>query len=180
MSDLETSHHQLEAQVASTAQELSRTNSRLVQKVRELKTVYELALATATSRRVEDIVRVMVNGIKELIEVQGAAFFLFQGTSDRLEPVSPAFDLPPAEAGKLACQAEDSPWLRQVVHAREPQILNWVDAGDTLPESWKTIGVRSILALPLLQEDRVRGPLLRHQQDRTACSTRTMCASWRF
>jgi signal transduction histidine kinase len=158
VSDLETSHHQLEAQVASTVQELTRTNSRLVQKVRELKTVYELALATAASRRVEDIIRVMVDGIKDLIEVQGAGFFLFQGNSSRLEPISPAFDLSSLEAQKLACNVEDSPWLQQVVQARGAQILNWVDTGETtLPGSWKTIGIRSILALPLLQDEKVRG-----------------------
>src|SRR5207302_5006385 len=76
VSDLEQSHKRLEAQVASTAQELSRTNTRLVQKVRELKTVYELALATAASTKVDEIVQVMSSGIMELIGVQGAAFFL--------------------------------------------------------------------------------------------------------
>jgi len=157
VSDLEASRHALEAQVASTVQELSRTNSRLVQKVRELKTVYDLALMTAASRRVEDIVRVMVGGIKELIEVQGAAFFLFDDDAATLRPVFPAFDLAPATAEKLICRPADSPWLERVVKAREPQILNWVENGEGLPESWKTIGVRSILALPLFQDDRVRG-----------------------
>jgi len=90
VADLEASRSKMEAQVASTGQELSKTNARLVQKVRELKTVYDLALATAASRRVEDIVRVMITGIKELIDVQGAAFFLFEGTSDTLEPAPPA------------------------------------------------------------------------------------------
>jgi signal transduction histidine kinase len=157
VADLETARHELEAQVASTVQELSRTNSRLVQKVRELKTVYDLALATAASRRVEDIVRVMVGGIKELIEVQGAAFFLFEEDAVTLKPVHPAFDLAPAAAETLICRPAGSPWLERVVKAREPQILNWVENGEGLPDAWKTIGVRSILALPLLQEDRVRG-----------------------
>ena len=111
VSDLETSRHALEAQVASTVQELSRTNGRLVEKVRELKTVYDLALATAASRRVEDIVRVMVNGIKELIDVQGAAFFLFEEDEATLKPILPAFDLAPAAAEKLGCKPADSPWL---------------------------------------------------------------------
>jgi signal transduction histidine kinase/putative methionine-R-sulfoxide reductase with GAF domain len=157
VSDLESSRNALEVQVASTVQELSRTNTRLVQKVRELKTVYDLALATAASRRVEDIVRVMAGGIKGLIEVQGAAFFLFEDDAVTLKPILPAFDLASAAAEKLICRPVDSPWLERVVKAREPQILNWVENGEGLPESWKKIGIRSILALPLLQDDRVRG-----------------------
>jgi len=160
VSDLETSHQALEAQVASTVQELSRTNTRLVQKVRELKTVYDLALATAASRRVEDIVRVMVSGIKELIDVHGAAFFLFEENAVTLKPILPAFDLAPAAAEKLRCKSADSRWVEQVVKTREPQILNWVENGEGLPEAWKAIGIRSVLALPLLQEDRVRGIFL--------------------
>ena len=44
-----------------------------------------------------------------------------------------------------------------MIQTREPQILNWVDTDESLPLSWKTIGIRSILVLPLLQEDKVRG-----------------------
>jgi signal transduction histidine kinase len=157
VSDLEQSQHRLETQVASTIQELSRTNERLIQKVRELKTVYDLALATAASRQVEDIVRVMISGIKELIDVQSAAFFLFQRDAATLEPVLPAFDLAPAMAQTLAFKVADSPWLQQVVETRQPQILNWVDAGESLPGPWQTVGIRSILVMPLLQEDKVRG-----------------------
>src|SRR5258706_1162214 len=157
VTDLEKSHHHLEAQMASTVQELSRTNARLVQKVRELKTVYDLALTTAASTRIDEIVRVMISGIKELIEVQGAAFFLFQGSPDTLEPILPAFDLVPADAQKLTCKTDDSPWLAQVVRAREPQILNLINTEEGLPPSWTSIGIRSLLVLPLLQGDVIRG-----------------------
>ncbi len=157
VADLETSHHRLESQVASTVEELSRNQTRLVQKVRELKTVYELALATAASTRVDEIVRVMISGIKELIEAQGAAFFLFQGSPDTLEPVLPAFELAPAEAQKLTCKVGESKWLTQVIRTQEPQVLNLLDSAESLPPSWKTIGIRSILVLPLLQGDIIRG-----------------------
>ena len=130
--------------MASTVQELSRTNAHLVQKVRELKTVYDLALATAASTRVEETIRVMITGIKELIEVQGAAFFLFQGSSETLEPVLPAFDLSPAAARQLTCKAGESKWLSEVIRTKQPQIVNLLDSGESLPPSWKSIGIRSL------------------------------------
>ncbi len=157
MADLEKSNARLEAQVVSTVQELSRTNTHLVQKVRELKTVYELALATAASTQVDEIIRVMTSGIKELIGVQGAAFFFLQGSSDRLTPILPAFDLSPEGAQKLSCKADESRWLGQVIRTKEPQILNLIDTADILPGSWTSVGIRSILVLPLLQEDDVKG-----------------------
>jgi len=54
MSNLKDFNQGLEIEVAAATGELSKTNHRLVQKVRELKTIYDLALATAappTSRR---------------------------------------------------------------------------------------------------------------------------------
>jgi signal transduction histidine kinase len=157
VSDLEKSHKRLEAQVASTVQELSRTNAHLVSKVRELKTVYDLALATAASTKVDEIIRVLTSGIKELLGVQGAAFFLLQGTSDALEPILPAFDLAPKAAQKLACHANESKWLSQVIRTKQPQILNLLDSAEILPPAWNAIGIRSLLVLPLLQEDAVKG-----------------------
>ena len=157
VADLRESHKRLEAQVASTVQELSRTNTHLVSKVRELKAVYDLALATAASTKVDEIIRVMTTGIKELIGVQGAAFFLLEGLSDTLEPMLPAFDLPLAAAQKLSCRAQESKWLSQVIRNRQPQVLNLLESADILPIAWNAIGIRSLLVIPLLQEDVVKG-----------------------
>jgi len=89
VSDLETSHQALEAQVASTVQELSRTNTRLVQKVRELKDRLRIWRWRRPRPARGDIVRVMVSGIKELIDVHGAAFFLFEENAVTLKPILP-------------------------------------------------------------------------------------------
>lgn len=153
---LESSLHTFEAQVAAISGELGQTNQRLVHKVRELKTVYDLALATAASTQVEDIVRVIITGIQELVEVQSGAFFLLQG-SDTLEPIPPAFGRQAGEAEALACRVSQSKWLEHVVREQEPQILNFVDSEEILPPSWKSAGVRSVLALPLLQEGVTKG-----------------------
>lgn len=153
---LETTKKSLEAQVQSTVQELSRTNTHLVQKVRELKTIYELAVASAASTRVDEIVRLMSSCIKELVGVQGAAFFL-QTSGGRLEPVLPAFDVSPIMAQGLGCQKSDSPWLDQLLKSHEPQILNLLDSSESLPPSWKTLEIRSLIALPLLSDGAVKG-----------------------
>ena len=47
-----------------------------MRKVRELKTIYDLALVTAASTRVEDIIQLIIDGVKELVDVQAGAFFL--------------------------------------------------------------------------------------------------------
>jgi signal transduction histidine kinase len=157
VAQLEAANKTLETQVASTVQELSRTNSHLVQKVKELKTIYELALASAASTRVDEIVRLMTACVQELISVQGAAFFYYEGTSERLEPVLPAFGVAPTVAEGLGCKASDCQWLAHLLSSKEPQILNLLDSKDPLPPSWAALSVRSLLALPLMQDGQVRG-----------------------
>jgi signal transduction histidine kinase len=157
LQDLQTSRQTLERESATLLRELQDTNDRLVRKVRELKTVYDLALATAASKNVEDIVRVMIGGIKELVEVQGAAFFLYDAMTQRLEPLSPAFDRTAAEAAAFACRAADSSLLERVVESGQAQIVNFVEAEGVVPAAWAALSVRSILALPLRQNNEVRG-----------------------
>lgn len=156
VADLESTKKSLEAQVSSTVQELSRTNAHLVQKVRELKTIYELAISSAASTRVDEIIRLMSACVKELVGVQGAAFFM-QSAGGRFEPILPAFDLSPMLAQGLGCERKDCLWVDQVIETREPQILNLLDSADGLPASWKALEVRSLIALPLLSDGVVKG-----------------------
>ena len=157
VSDLQAVNQRLESEVVTILRELQLTNQRLVNRVRELKTVYELALATAASTNVEDIIRVIIGGIKELVEVQGGAFFMFDPSSGILEPIPPAFDQVGSSAGSFRCRVEESPLLRQVIEKGQPHVLNFVDPADPLPASWRALSVRSLLALPLRQEDEVKG-----------------------
>lgn len=157
VSELQTVNQHLEAEVATILRELEQTNRRLVNRVRELKTVYELALATAASTNVEDVIRVIIGGIKELVEVQGGAFFMLDSSSGILEPIPPAFDLVNLSQGSFRCRIEESPILRQVIEKGQPHVLNFVDPADPLPASWAALSVRSLLALPLRQGDQVKG-----------------------
>src|SRR5262249_18690652 len=81
MSNLQQFNKSLEYEVAASAGELTKTNQRLVRKVRELKTIYDLALTTAASTNMEEIVNVIVQSVKELVDVSSAAFFLFDKSS---------------------------------------------------------------------------------------------------
>ena len=157
VSELQTVNQRLESEVATTLRELQQTNQRLVTRVRELKTVYELALATAASTNVEDIIRVIIGGIKELVEVQGGAFFMLDPSSGILEPIPPAFDSVSSSKTSFRCRLEESPLLRQVIEKGQPHVLNFVDPIDPLPASWQALSVRSLLALPLRQEGQVKG-----------------------
>lgn len=156
MASLEAANKKLDAQVHSTVQELARTNAHLVQKVRELKTIYELAVAGAASTQVDEVVRLMNSCVQELIGVQASAFFLLSAAG-RLEPVLPAFNLAPTVAQGLACRKEDSPWLMPLIQSGAPQVLNLLDSTDTLPAPWRSMEVRSLVAVPLLSNGEVRG-----------------------
>jgi signal transduction histidine kinase/HAMP domain-containing protein len=157
MSDLKDFNQGLEFEVASTASELNKTNQRLIQKVRELKTIYDLALATAASTNVQEIVHVISQAVKELVDVSAAAFFHYDKASGMLEPLPPAFDRPVEQAHTLACKLEESKFLERVVKEGQPQTLNFVEPTEQLPATWTEIAIRSILALPLRQGDQVAG-----------------------
>lgn len=157
LSGLKDLNRRLEGEVSSTVSELRQTNGHLVRKVRELKTIYDLALVTAASTRVEDIVQLIIDGVKELADVQGGAFFLLEKNSGCLEPLRPAFGCPANEVPALRCQPKDYPFLRNVIAKKEPQILNFVDASEQLPISWAPVGIRSILAVPLRHDHDIHG-----------------------
>jgi signal transduction histidine kinase len=156
MGELQFSNQRLESELATTLRELHQTNSRLIRKVRELKTVYDLALATASSSNVGEVIQVMIRGVKELVEVQGAGFFLL-GSAGSLEPVGPVFDRPSETGKSRVTNLEESPILQRVVREEKPQVINFVDASEPLPAAWKDIGIRSVLALPLRQGQDIKG-----------------------
>jgi signal transduction histidine kinase len=157
LAELKALNRRLELEVAATVEELRQTNTHLVRKVRELKTIYDLALVTAASTRVEDIIQLIIDGVKELVDVQGGAFFLLHKDTGTLEPLQPAFDRPSAETPRLACKLDESPLLRQVIEEAQPQILNFVEASEQLPASWSPVAIRSILALPLRHDSDING-----------------------
>lgn len=156
VSALEEKNRSLEAESAVTLKELHLVNRQLVRKVRELKTIYDLALATAASSNIEDIAGVIIQGVRDLVEAQTGAFFLLSHEGE-LDPISPAFERTGAEASQLACRLTQSALLSRAVTEARPQILNFVDASEPLPESWKGVSIRSVLVLPLLRDNHVRG-----------------------
>src|SRR5437879_8589143 len=104
MSELKDFNKGLEFEVAATAGELTKTHQRLIQKVRELKTIYDLALATAASTNVQEIIQVVTRAVKELVDVSCAAFFLYDKSTGTLEPLPPAFERSPEQTRPLDCK----------------------------------------------------------------------------
>jgi signal transduction histidine kinase len=154
---LQSVNRRLESEVSTVLRELGQTNIRLIRKVRELKTVYDLALATAASTQVDDILRLIIEGIKELIEVQSGAFFVWDAATGHLEPLAPVFDRSKEMAAALRCKADESPLLHRVVVEGRAQIVNFVDPDEQLPAAWKPLAIRSLLAVPLRQGEEVKG-----------------------
>jgi len=153
---VEEKNRRLEKESTAMVQELHQTNRQLVRKVRELKTIYDLALATAASSNIEDIARVIIQGVKELVEAQTGAFFLL-GEGGLLEPIAPAFDRVGAEAAALTCRTEQSAALERAVNEGKTEILHFLEGERLLPSAWDKLAIRSMLILPLKQDNRVKG-----------------------
>ncbi len=150
-------NQRLKSDVSVTLQELQQTNARLIQKVRELTRIYDLALATAAGDSVADITRIIIAGVKELIQAQGGAFFLWQPETHSLQPLSPAFDQPIDTEQALQFSLEDGRALKQVFESGQPQIFNFVDRALHVPVSWAHVPIRSMVVLPLREGDQVKG-----------------------
>lgn len=69
-------NRRLEAEVAATTQELLRTNDRLIQRVRELKSLYEVTSAIASSQSLAQIMEVACSKLEGLLNMESIGFFL--------------------------------------------------------------------------------------------------------
>lgn len=93
--ELQQFSHRLEEEVKTTTQELTRTNIRLVQRVRELKALYEIASPIAGVPDVGTTLRRVAEVIAQAMEADVSLFFLLDETRQTLV----ASALPPAPTG---------------------------------------------------------------------------------
>ncbi|OGR82289.1 MAG: hypothetical protein A2902_00785 [Elusimicrobia bacterium RIFCSPLOWO2_01_FULL_64_13] len=79
---MEKFNRRLAAEVSSTTQELTRTNNRLIHRVRELKALYEITLSSESSASLADVFSAVSAKVRELFNVEHTCFFINQSSRD--------------------------------------------------------------------------------------------------
>lgn len=95
---MEKFNRRLEAEVNSTTQELTRTNNRLIHRVRELKALYEITLSAGKSGSLEEIFKTVMSRLQELFDAKYMGFFInvsSKGNFIDLVSQNPSFGLAP-------------------------------------------------------------------------------------
>ncbi len=82
MARMEKFNRRLEAEVSSTTEELTRTNERLIHRVRELKALYEITLSGSANGTLKELLNVVCSRVQELMGVDHVVFFINQSSSD--------------------------------------------------------------------------------------------------
>ncbi len=155
----------LEAEVSATTQELLRTNERLIQRVRELKALYEVTSAIASVSTLEEIMEVACFKLQDILNVESVGFFIAESAAPGGGPLllkPPSFHLSKDVAAK--CRIESAkyhsygPAARAIFDAfGESKVKTFVGSPSTLKKEFGLIDsgeadkvvLRSVIAVPL-------------------------------
>ncbi len=173
-------NRRLESEVAATTQELAQTNSRLIHRVRELKTLYELTLTSGKIESLENLFETTTSHLQDLFDVEYGAFFTeanIKEESFELDLQFPSFGLPYEVSSKIKIDSSSyrecaSP-LKLVVESyrsKEIQVYEGppISLQEALPwklssisgDHFKKIMIRSMVAVPLQMDNRVPGVMI--------------------
>ncbi|MFA5858047.1 MAG: ATP-binding protein [Elusimicrobiota bacterium] len=86
-------NNKLQTEVSVTTKELSQTNYRLVQRVRQLHTLYDLAINTSAILDLPTMMDTIVKKIKELLNVETVGILLLDQEKEKLELQKSGFNL---------------------------------------------------------------------------------------
>ncbi len=174
---MEKFNRRLESEVAATTQELAQTNQRLIHRVRELKTLYELTLIPGKMESLEDLFEKTTTHLQDLFDVEYAAFFTAsseKGDSLELLCQFPSFGLPKEMSSKILMDAKNikecgAP-LKTIAEAFQTQEIRIYEGASislhqALPweisshagDPFKKAVLRSLVAIPLKSDKRVLG-----------------------
>lgn len=127
----------LEAEVSATTQELLRTNERLIQRVRELKALYEVTSAIASVTTLDEILNVACLKLQDILNVESIGFLILESDAsvkDTLSLRAPSFHL--SKDAALKCRIDPSRY-----HLYGPSIKTIFDA-------FKESKVKAIAGVP--------------------------------
>lgn len=174
---IEKFNRRLEAEVLSTTEELTRTNSRLIHRVQELKTLYEIASTIGQHLSLEVIFKEVISRVQGLFNMEQVGFFLNFSTKDHfIDLVSqvPSFGLPREAQERLRINSSQLPEKgvasnmildaytsgETKVYRGEPISLKELCTakfGSSDAELLKKIAIRSALFIPLKTSQKTLG-----------------------
>lgn len=143
-------NQRLETEVSSTTAELTQTNSRLIQKVREMKVLSDIAAYAAAKSNLSEILEMIVEKIKDIINAQTAGFFLYSAETNELMPHSPFFGIRDREFAGFRLRADDKNVLDSVIKDGRRYIFNDAkEAVNVMPFIANQLAVNSLALVPL-------------------------------
>jgi signal transduction histidine kinase len=143
-------NRRLETEVSITTHELIQTNSRLIQKVREMKALSDISAFAAARASLPEILDMAVERIKELLSAQAAGIFLYAEESGEMIPCSPFFGIKDRDFSGLHFKLEESPTLQSVVAGTKSFTANdAVQAAGALPMLSSLLTLHSLVLVPL-------------------------------
>ncbi len=153
-------NRKLETEVSITTRELIQTNSRLIQKVREMKTLSDIAMTAAAQMNLSDGLTAAAEKIKELLSAQAAGFFIVDENRGELTPYHPFFGLDPALVKGRRFTFTGGSVLEGIVRDGRSFMGNGhSEASSALPFLADELSLHSLILVPLKSGARVTGIL---------------------
>lgn len=151
-------NQRLESEVSSTTRELIQTNSRLIQKVREMKALSDISGFAASKTGLADVLELIVEKVKDLLSAQAAGFFMFNPETNELIPHPPFFGIRDREFSRLRFNVNETKVFDALFNDNKNVILNdEKKALEALPLLANILAIRSLVMVPLKSGKKIVG-----------------------
>jgi|GEM_PF-1247477 len=143
-------NRKLEQEIAYTTKELTDTNTRLIQRVKQLHLLYDIAIAISTTVDINKLSSALIEKTKLLANVEAVGLLLLNEEKNSLDLIPPSFGI--KEVVSFHLEGENI--FIKAFRALQPTLLNKID--DTVilpPQVLKDISVNSILCMPLCKNN---------------------------
>lgn len=149
-------NRRLGIEVSSTTRELIQTNSRLIQKAKEMKALSDILTASASKSSFSEILTVVVKNIKELLSVQACGFFLYSNDTEEMIPYPPFFGIQSQDFSSLRLKINDITVFKSIITENKSHIFNTM-AKDALPFLSNIFDIQSLVLVPLSSGEKILG-----------------------
>jgi len=143
--EMQAFNRRLEGEVAATTQELTQTNIRLIQRVRELKALYDVAVVAATSPKVEDSLQKIQGHIGDLLNIEKSGVLLWDEKNTRFSPAMPFLGMEEARVKEFFLTEEMLKDKKQTLLGGNSVILSYEEVQRLFPGQ----NLKTVLLTPL-------------------------------
>ncbi|MFH1368710.1 MAG: GAF domain-containing protein [Elusimicrobiota bacterium] len=151
-------NQRLESEVSTTTRELIQTNSRLIQKVREMKALSDIAGFMSSKASLSDSLQMIVDKIKDLLSAQAAGFFLYNQETNELIPHHPFFGIRDKEFSRLHFRVDENSIFETIFNEGRTCLINdEKQALESLPLLTNILAIHSLALVPLRSGKKIIG-----------------------